>query len=303
MGPPWWSGAPQDCWPEPSPVPTELLPSSLHCLTCFFAPSLALPPAGGVSRSCQGVCAEHGYGPPALSTVPGTELGCLVAELIGTSSRRGGSRGRGAQSKWAKVVLPYLWTGGNEVIHLGMPCFRRGSLSYFSRVLLFGTLWTVALQAPLSMGFPRQKYWSGLPFPPPGDLPDPGIKHGSPALQADSSLSEPPWEDRFKASSLVNYPHDFWKIFHPLHPSIHPIIHLFSQKLTLHADITRWPIPKSDWLYSLQLKMEKLYIVSKNKTGADCGSDRELLIAKFRLKLKKVGKPLSHSSIISGSDK
>ena len=44
--------------------------------------------------------------------------------------------------------------------------------------------WTAAHQAPLSMGFPRQEYWSGLPFPSPGDLPDPGIKPGSPALQA-----------------------------------------------------------------------------------------------------------------------
>ena len=43
------------------------------------------------------------------------------------------------------------------------------------------TLWTVALQAPLSMGFPRQEYWSGLPLPSPGDLPDPGIKAVSPA--------------------------------------------------------------------------------------------------------------------------
>ena len=51
--------------------------------------------------------------------------------------------------------------------------------------------WTVTLQAPLSMGFPRQEYWSGFPFPSPGELPDPGIKPGSPALQADSLLSEP----------------------------------------------------------------------------------------------------------------
>ena len=48
---------------------------------------------------------------------------------------------------------------------------------------------SVACQAPLSMGFPRQEYWSGLPFSSPGDLPDPGIKPESPALQADSSLS------------------------------------------------------------------------------------------------------------------
>ena len=59
-------------------------------------------------------------------------------------------------------------------------------LSPFSRVRLFVTLWTVAHQAPLSMGVSRQEYWSGLPFPPPGDLPDPGIEPASPTLQAGS---------------------------------------------------------------------------------------------------------------------
>ena len=52
--------------------------------------------------------------------------------------------------------------------------------------------WTVACQAPLSMKFPRQEYWSGLSSPSPGDLPDPGIKPGPPALWADSLPSEPP---------------------------------------------------------------------------------------------------------------
>ena len=52
--------------------------------------------------------------------------------------------------------------------------------------LTLATPWTVACQAPLSMGFSRQEYWSGLPFPSPGDLPNPGIEPGSPALQADS---------------------------------------------------------------------------------------------------------------------
>ena len=47
-------------------------------------------------------------------------------------------------------------------------------------------------QAPLSMGFPRQEYWSGLPFPSPGNLPDPGIEPRSPALQADTLTSQPP---------------------------------------------------------------------------------------------------------------
>ena len=59
-------------------------------------------------------------------------------------------------------------------------------LSHFSCVQPFVTPWTVACQAPLSMGFSRQEYWSGLPCPPPGDLPDPGAETGSPALQADS---------------------------------------------------------------------------------------------------------------------
>jgi len=65
--------------------------------------------------------------------------------------------------------------------------------------------WTVAYQASLSMGFSRQEYWSGLPFPSPGDLPDPGIKPRSPALQADALPSEPPekplsrGEERVKA--------------------------------------------------------------------------------------------------------
>ena len=55
-----------------------------------------------------------------------------------------------------------------------------------SRVLLFATPWTVAYQAPLSMGFSRQECWSGLPFPSPGDLPDPAIEPRSPALRADT---------------------------------------------------------------------------------------------------------------------
>ena len=60
-----------------------------------------------------------------------------------------------------------------------------------SCVRLFVTLRTVALQAPLSMDFFRQEYWSGLPFPSPGDLLDPGIKPGSPTLQVDSLLAYP----------------------------------------------------------------------------------------------------------------
>ena len=55
-----------------------------------------------------------------------------------------------------------------------------------------GILWTVACQAPLSLGCSRQEYWSGLPCSPPGDLPNPGVELRSPALQMDSLPSEPP---------------------------------------------------------------------------------------------------------------
>ena len=71
----------------------------------------------------------------------------------------------------------------------------------FSRVRLFATPQTVAYQAPPSMGFSRQEHWSGLLFPSPGDLSDPGIKHGSSALQADSLPSVP----QRRSSSGQNY--------------------------------------------------------------------------------------------------
>ena len=61
-----------------------------------------------------------------------------------------------------------------------------------SHVRLFVTLWTLVCLDPLSMGFPRQEYWSGYPFPSPGDLPNPGFEPRSPALQEYSLLSEPP---------------------------------------------------------------------------------------------------------------
>ena len=66
-------------------------------------------------------------------------------------------------------------------------------------------------QAPPSMGFSRQEYWSGLPFPSPGDLPDPGIEPGSPALQADTLPSEPPPDNHLVVSDSLRTP---WTIAH-----------------------------------------------------------------------------------------
>ena len=82
-------------------------------------------------------------------------------------------------------------------------------VSVLSRVQLFATPWTVAHQAPLSVGFPRQEYWSGLPFPPPGDLPA-GIKPGSPALQADTLPSKPTREAQVKKAKF--------RLFNPSEP-------------------------------------------------------------------------------------
>ena len=79
---------------------------------------------------------------------------------------------------------------------------KKVKVKSLSHVGLFVTPWTVAYQASLSMGFSRQEYWRGLPFPSPGDLPDPGIKPGSSTLQADPLPSEPPGEPQISPAYL-----------------------------------------------------------------------------------------------------
>ena len=79
---------------------------------------------------------------------------------------------------WLKFSLHFA----NQAMRLGTELCAC-MLSPFSRVQLFVTLWTVAHQVPLFMGFSRQEYWSGLPFPSPGDLLDPGIESGSPTFE------------------------------------------------------------------------------------------------------------------------
>ena len=94
---------------------------------------------------------------------------------------------------------------------LPVNCWKKAScvcamLNHFSCVQLFATLWTVAHQAPLFMGFSRQEYWSGLPFPPLGYLPNPGIERSvpaSPALQADSLPTDPTGEPGRKHSCML----------------------------------------------------------------------------------------------------
>ena len=71
-----------------------------------------------------------------------------------------------------------------------------GLISLLHTCIFFATPWTVAYQAPLFMRFPRQENWSGLPFPPPGDLPDPGIELVSPVLTGGFFITEPPEKPR-----------------------------------------------------------------------------------------------------------
>jgi len=93
----------------------------------------------------------------------------------------------------------YKW----HLIHSSnQPTPLKKKMKSFSRVQLFVTLWMVAYQAPPSMGFSRQEYWSGLPFPSPGNLHSPGIKPRFPALQADALLSEPPRKPQHHPTGL-----------------------------------------------------------------------------------------------------
>ena len=96
-------------------------------------------------------------------------------------------QGRGSEWSPYHCVLSNLHT-----VPVVLSDLRACMLSGFSRVWLFMTPRTVAHQAPLSMGFSKQRYWNGLPFPSPGDLPHPGIEPGSSALKANSLPSVPP---------------------------------------------------------------------------------------------------------------
>ena len=117
-------------------------------------------------------------------------------------------------SPWgvSNPIIPMAFSY-SEVSHLGP---YPSNLSRFSRVRLFATLWTVAHQAPLSMGFSRQEYWSGLPFPSPGDLPDPGtepVSLTSPSLAGGFFTTCATWEALSPSLNPSLSPH------HPFLPS------------------------------------------------------------------------------------
>ena len=91
-----------------------------------------------------------------------------------------------------RVSVPYIRSKQLNKPQKNCILYMKVKVKSLSRARLLATPWTGAYEAPPSMGFSRQEYWSGLPLPSPGDLPDPGIKPGSPALEADTLTSEPP---------------------------------------------------------------------------------------------------------------
>ena len=108
---------------------------------------------------------------------------------VGTSVQHSGRGGKVCQGE------PEVSTRQSTIyafVYRKPPCSDYNKVKSLSRVQLFSNPWTIGYQVPPSMGFSRQEYWSGLPFPSPGHFPDPGIEPGSPVLQADTLRSEPP---------------------------------------------------------------------------------------------------------------
>ena len=124
------------------------------------------------------------YSPPGCS-VYGILQAKILEQVSITFSRESSQPRDRTQVSCIAGRFYTIWATRETPIH----CMCCAVLSHFSHVWLFVTLWTVPPKAPLSMGFSRQEYCSGLPCPPPGELPDPGIEPAAPvapALQADS---------------------------------------------------------------------------------------------------------------------
>ena len=188
-------GGPAGRSPRPPPGRVAALTSdSTHCAVCF-APSRKSCSHSLPGRASQGWC-------PNVSLLMFWSRNCTPSwEVTAPSliriqgpgqSPRPGARRRGTWTlshalgqvtslsrKWAPISprrMRGLDSAKDKIPHSSKHLMCACLLSRFSRVQLFATPWTVACPAPLSMGFSRQEYWSGLPCYPPGELPDPGIK-------------------------------------------------------------------------------------------------------------------------------
>ena len=149
-------------------LPAILIPA---CASCSLAFHMMYSAAAAKSfQSCPTLCDPIDSSPPG-SAIPGI----LQARTL----------------EWVAISFSNAWKWKVRV-------------KLLSRVQLLATPWTAAYQAPLSLGFSRREYWSGLPFPSPGDLPDPEIELRTPALQADSLPSEAPRKPSVTLSILNN---------------------------------------------------------------------------------------------------
>ena len=197
--------SPNFCWPSALSI-TLLLPSepkdtliqdfinSSICVRRHWHPTPVLLPRNSHGRRSLVGCSPWGRWGSDM-----TELSLFTF----MHWRRKGQPTRvffpGESQGWRSLVGCYLW-GSTEhdwsdlaAVAAVYVCV----LNHFSCVQLFATLWTEALQTPLSMRLSRQEYWNELPCPPSGDLLDSGIKPRSPALQADSLPSEPSGKPRY----------------------------------------------------------------------------------------------------------
>ena len=139
-----------------------------HCLYPYIPYLLVFHPHLSSQMSHLHVCAQF---PPGVPWHPSI-----------LSGRISGTPNPGAFSPWGGQRSPWFILPGRKRPVSMYPQKWRVKVKLLSHVWLLATPWTVAYQVPLSIGFSRQEYWSGLPFPSPGDLPNPGIELGSPAL-------------------------------------------------------------------------------------------------------------------------
>ena len=144
-------------------------------ITCYLCMCSA-------TQSCLTLCDPMDYSLPS-SSVHGT-FQARVLKWFAISFSRGSSPHRDRNRiSHVSCIASRLFTAESP----GKPITcHKWKVKSLSPVRLFAIPWTVVYRASLSMGFSRQEYWSGLPFPSPGDLPDPGLKPRSPALQADA---------------------------------------------------------------------------------------------------------------------
>ena len=150
------------------------------------------------AQSCLTLCDPIGCSLPGSSSVHGI-LQARILGWVAISYFRGSSPPRDRTHLFCVSCIDrwilYHWAPGDPTKSIKDVITAEWASEWvksLSRVWLFATPWTLARQVPLSTEFPRQEYWSGLPLPSPGDLPDLGTEPRSPALQADTLLSEPP---------------------------------------------------------------------------------------------------------------